>query len=285
MKSKHLSSKKSPFINYLDYQANAREQEDLTMDWSCDTPPITMPSPYVPPVGHMSLPHVPLPQGGSRGSNVSEMSSFRPGLLNYGNGQPTDLSSWDGAYQALSLFGAQETLNQDVKNIQISLERLTNHIKNFLVSINGNRKQSGEYIPIIKGLCDLINATFYSKWNYLVFDVEKSLMINKSIVCFYEKPLTSNINKPVESTTPPAPTATLSLVATHPTTSPIIPPPIKNSENVVKKASKPSNVKKSYAKASKTNILSNIEDILRIKEAFLSLSADEVGCQVHKQWT
>ena len=104
-----------------------------------------------------------LPQGGSSSSNVSEMSSFRPDLLNYSNGQPTDLSSRNGAYQALSLFGSQETLNQDIKNMQISLERLTNHIKNFPVSLNGNRKLSGEYIPIIKGLCDLINVTFYSK--------------------------------------------------------------------------------------------------------------------------
>ena len=82
MKLKHSSSKKLLFINYLDYQANAREQEDLTMNWSCDIPPIIM-----------SSPHVPLPQGGSSSSNVSETSSFRPGLLNYGNGQPTDSSS------------------------------------------------------------------------------------------------------------------------------------------------------------------------------------------------
>ena len=57
-------------------------------------------------------------------------------------------------------------------------------------------------------------------------------------------------------------TATPSSVATPPTTSPIVPPPIKNSENIVKKASKPSNIKNSYTQASKTNILSNIEDIL-----------------------
>ena len=146
--------------------------------------------------------------------------------------------------------------------MQISLERLTNHIKNFLVSLNSNRKLSGEYIPAIKDLCNLINMTFYSRWNHLIFDTEKSLTINKSIAHFYEKLLTSNINKLVESTTPLAPTATLSSVATPPTTSPVILPLIKNSENVVKKASKPSNVKKSYTQASKTNISSNIEDIL-----------------------
>ena len=93
MKSKYSSSKKSLFINYSDYQANMRKQEDLTMDWSCNTPPITMSSPHIPSIGHISSPHIPLSQGSSSGSNMSETSSFRLGLLNYGNGQPTDSSS------------------------------------------------------------------------------------------------------------------------------------------------------------------------------------------------
>ena len=124
--------------------------------------------------------------------------------------------------------------------MQISLERLTNHIKNFPVSLNGNRKLSGEYIFIVKGLCDLINITFYSRWNYLIFDAEKSLMINKSITYFHEKPSTFNINKLVESTT------LLILIATPSTTSPVVLPPIKNSKNIIKKASKLLNIKKSY---------------------------------------
>ena len=44
-----------------------------------------------------------------------------------------------------------------------------------------------------------------------------------------------------------------------------------------KKAPKPTITKKSYAQASKTNILSSIEDVIRVKKAFLTLSADEVG--------
>ena len=64
------------------------------MNWSCDIPPIIMSSPCVSLTGYMSSPHVPLPQGGSSSSNVSETSSFRPGLLNYGNGQPTNSSSY-----------------------------------------------------------------------------------------------------------------------------------------------------------------------------------------------
>jgi len=62
-----------------------------------------------------------------------------------------------------------------------------------------------------------------------------------------------------------------------------VPPPPTNSVTtlppqmsvVSQKVPKPSNMKKSYAQASKSN-LSKVEDILRVKQAFPSLSADEV---------
>ena len=54
------------------------------------------------------------------------------------------------------------------------------------------------------------------------------------------------------------------------------PPPNKNSVSTVKKDPKLSNMKKSYAQASKSNLLC-IEDIVRVKEAFPALLADEVG--------
>ena len=58
------------------------------MGWSCN---------LLLHLHHISLPHVSLPQDSSSGNNMLEMSSFRPDLLNYSNGQPTDLSSWDRA--------------------------------------------------------------------------------------------------------------------------------------------------------------------------------------------
>jgi len=48
-----------------------------------------------------------------------------------------------------------------------------------------------------------------------------------------------------------------------------------NVETVIKKVPKSSNIKKLYAQASKSNISYNIEDILRVKEAFPSLLANE----------
>jgi len=92
LKLKQLSNKTSPFINYPNFQVNAREQEDSSMDWSADNPH-TLPTPHVPPSEHVLSPHVSFPQGGSSGSNVSEMSSFNQSLLNYSSGQPSDASS------------------------------------------------------------------------------------------------------------------------------------------------------------------------------------------------
>ena len=50
-----------------------------------------------------------------------------------------------------------------------------------------------------------------------------------------------------------------------------------NFETVIKKVPKPLNMKKLYMQASKSNISCNIEDVLQVKEAFPSLSADKVG--------
>ena len=63
-----------------------------------------------------------------------------------------------------------------------------------------------------------------------------------------------------------------------------VPPPPTNSVTtlppqmsvVSQKVPKPSNMKKSYAQASKSN-LSKVEDILQVKEAFPSLSANKIG--------
>ena len=80
------------------------------------------------------------------------------------------------------------------------------------------------------------------------------------------------------------------LTSSNPTASPpklVVPPPPtmklivptslnNNVKTVIKKVPKPLNIKKSYAQALKSNILCNIKDVLRVKEAFPTLSADKV---------
>jgi len=84
-KSKQLSNKTSSFINYPNFQVNARKQKDSSIGWSADNPH-TSPTLYVPLSEHVSSPHVPLPQDSSSSSNMSETSSFNQSLLNYSNG-------------------------------------------------------------------------------------------------------------------------------------------------------------------------------------------------------
>jgi len=176
-KLKQSSNKTSLFINYSNFQVNIREQEDLSMDWSANDPH-TSPTLHVPPSEHVLSPHVPLSQGGSSSSNKSEMSSFNQSLLNYGNGQPSDASSWDGVFQAVSLFRTKEALSTDTMNIHESLVRIGNYIKNRPTS---KEMPSRDFILVIKSLWKLFDIIFTSKWDVLLFDREKALTIRKCV--------------------------------------------------------------------------------------------------------
>ena len=260
-KSKQSSNKSSPFINHPNFQVNMREQDDSPMDWSADTPH-TIPQP-----------HVPTPQGSSHSNNMSET------LLDYGNGQPADASSWDGAFQAVSLFGTKETSSKDAAHIHESLVRISNYIKNHPIS---KEMISNDFVPVVKNLWNLFDTVFASNWDVLLFDREKALTIRKCVgtnfaPLFKENAilglLKPNAKIPKEK---PTPLASTPAVSSTPVVTSAPPPP-----NVVvppnnKKAPKPSTMKKSYVQASKANI-SNIDDVIQIKEAFPSLSADEVG--------
>ena len=68
-----------------------------------------------------------------------------------------------------------------------------------------------------------------------------------------------------------------SAVPPPPTTKLIVPTSSNNNfETVIKKVPKLLNMKKLYVQASKSNISCNIEDVLQVKKAFPSLSADKV---------
>ena len=57
---------------------------------------------------------------------------------------------------------------------------------------------------------------------------------------------------------------------------PVAPSPSKTTRPNKKKAPKLTIIKKSYAQTSKANILLSIEDVIQVKKAFSTLSADEV---------
>ena len=112
----------------------------------------------------MSLPHV------SLDSNSNNVSNSAPSVLNYGNNQLAIISSWNRVFHALSLFGTKESNAKDAKNIQIFLSKIINYIKHHPIN---KKTLSGEFVPVVKGLWELVEALIANKWDILVFDYHK----------------------------------------------------------------------------------------------------------------
>ena len=151
MKSKQTNNMKllSPFISPFLSPGLQRPQKDSAIDWSMDIPEASVSfSPYVPPASeHVSLPHVPLHNTDSNGKNRAE--SIAPSLLDYGKGQPAIASSWDGAHQALSIFGIEDTQSKDSEMILKSIKRIRTYIKHHPVD---KAPPKGDFILVIRNL-------------------------------------------------------------------------------------------------------------------------------------
>ena len=159
--------------------------------------------------------------------------------------------------------------------------RIENYIKNCPTS---KEIPSRDFIPVVKSFWELFDIIFVLKWDVLLFDREKVLTIIKYVGTNFAPLFRENatldslkptIENPKEKSSSLASTPTTSS-APLPSPSVDVPPINKNNKSINKKESKPSNIRKSYAQVSKLNVLSNIENILQIKDAFLSLSAGEV---------
>ena len=277
MAPKQANNKKQslPFVSPFLNPGFQRPQEDLDMDWSMD-PPQAPASPTLrvtPASKHVPLPHVPLHNKGPNGKNRA--ASTAPSVLSYGEGQPAISGNWDGSHHALSIFGSEDTLVKDSKMIYDSLTRMRSFIKHHL------NPMEREVKPIVKKLWKLIDTIYSANWDTVPFCKDKNLTIRKcvgdQIMPYYtqNQPLTKSSNTTTSNILSPlqkaevAPPSTINIPRAPP-------PPNKNVESTAKKDPKPSNLKKSYVQASKSNLL-HIEDIVQVKEAFPALSADEVG--------
>ena len=277
MAPKQTNNKKQslPFVSPFLSPGFQRPQEDLNMDWSMDSSQaLASPMPHVTPASeHVPLPHVPSHNKSSNGKNRAD--STVPLVLSYGEGQPAISGNWNGSHHALSIFGSEDTLAKDSKMIYDSLTRMRSFIKHHL------NPMEREVIPVVKKLWRLIDTIYTAKWDTVSFSKDKNLTIRKcvgdQIMPYYmqNQPSTESSNTTMTNTPSPLPSAE---AAPPPTVNiPRAPPPSnKNVESTTKKDPKPSNLKKSYVQASKSNLL-HIEDIVRVKEAFPALSADEVG--------
>jgi len=127
MKSKQMNSKKQSFIPYMNFFSNLREKDNLSMDWSSETPApfSSMPMPHISPAGeHMPSPQVPPFQSSSNSNNISKQLDTVSKVLNYGNSQLIHPEIWSGSHLAMSIFGTKESRSEDVHNIALSISRI-----------------------------------------------------------------------------------------------------------------------------------------------------------------
>ena len=128
-----------------------------------------------------------------------------------------------------------------------SIRRLRFYIKHHPVD---KALPKGKFVPVVEYLWKLIDTIYAAKWDSLIFDKEKTLTIRKCveehIMPYYRQNQLSTSTSNMKMNTPsPLP---FTEAAPPPTTNTsVVPPsPNKNVESTVKKASKPSNMKKSY---------------------------------------
>jgi len=226
------------------------------MDWSEDTPEVqSSPTPRVSPAGeNVTSPHALLHNRDVKGKRRMDLIDSGPSLLNYGGNQPSIPSSWDGAHHALSIFGTNEISEIDAINMAQLISKIIDYIKN---NPADKKSPTREFEQVTKGFWNLISAIYSSRWDLLPIEDGKNFcaLVGEKILNNYVK--LSLVNQPEAK----------KWLSSMPTTAmnpniPAIPPPSKMTRLNEKKAPKPTITKKFYAQASKTNILSSIEDII-----------------------
>ena len=177
-------------------------------------------------------------------------------------------SSWEGAHYALSIFRTDPTAEIDAKNMAQSISQIIDYIRN---NPADKKVPAREFEHVTKGFWSLIQAIYSSRWDLLPVEDGKNFcdLVGRKILNNYAK--LGLVKQPEASKPQPS----MPDIMPKPTIS-MPPPPIKTTGLNNKKAPKPSTMKKSYAQASKVIKSTNIEDVIRVKEAFPALSADEV---------
>ena len=151
----------------------------------------------------------------------------------------------------------------------LSISRIVDYIKN---NPADKKSPAREFKQVTKSFWNLIQAIYSSRWDLLPVEDGKNFrtLVGEKILNNYIK--LGLVNQPEAKKLLPS----MPNTAINPNV-PITPSPSKTTGPIEKKAPKPMIMKKSYAQASKTNISSSIEDVIRVKEVFPTLSADEVG--------
>ena len=87
-------------------------------------------------------------------------------------------NSWDGAYQVVSIFKTKDIQIKDSEMIHKSIKRIETYIKHHPVDKAPPKK---DFILVVRNLWKLIDIIYTAKWDSLIFDKEKSLIIRKCV--------------------------------------------------------------------------------------------------------
>jgi len=181
---------------------------------------------------------------------------LEPLAIPYQANQLADPQLWDGNFNSISLFGTDEFLASDAKNIACSLQRIATFIKQRPLG-----DKNSQDIPQISefgfAAWDLVSSIYSSGWDKLIADNNSRTFRQRVASQFIMKniPTTEKRNK------------------TNPANISRIPPPIppRPSASVLAKSKHHKNIK-SFAQATK----GSTEDILKIKEAFPKLPTKKI---------
>ena len=181
---------------------------------------------------------------------------LEPSAIPYQANQLADPQLWDGNFNSISLFGTDEFLASDAKNIACSLQRIATFIKQRPLG-----DKNSQDIPQISefgfAAWDLVSSIYSSGWDKLIADNNSRTFRQRVASQFIMKniPTTEKRNK------------------TNPANISRIPPPIppRPSASVLAKSKHHKNIK-SFAQATK----GSTEDILKIKEAFPKLPIKKI---------
>ena len=207
----------------------------------------------------------------------------------YNPNTPTEPELWGGSFNHISLHSSMEHFMHNTRNIKVTLDFMAKYIRNKKV----NDVQAND-ITEFEGMGDtiwnFISLVYEAKWDFLYTDHSTRTLRSKISLKFTLRtpPAKSNGNKEIPKSNlvtinkAPLPLPPLS---TKPKKGINTTPKYFQSKNQLDKNKTPSGkLGKSYAQAIKP--LVNTSDVLKIKEAFLSLNAkkiDQVNNIVNRQ--
>jgi len=189
-------------------------------------------------------------------STIEPYPNTEPTIILYQTNSPVDPNLWDGNFTPVSLLSVDECLNGDIKNISCSLQRIAIFMKQYLLT-NRDINQFPQLMEIGHTTWKFISAIYKAGWNKLLAGEN-----NRSL----QQMVASQFNRKSQDSFPSTFSNNHNRVSK-------IPPPIPPRPSAAMLAkSRHNQGTKTFAQAMK----SNTSNILKLREAFFSLSSKKV---------